>query len=301
MDRETKAKGIIMEDETTKSANAAEEAKPAGTERSEYANSYLDTEVYDTATRILDIDDELSKGIILDNIDDVIEEPFARQNRMNYVDNFIQRFDRISEGADDTDLAALKDSADEICGAVNAGLRKKYAVCTGDDLNVVSPRDALEHLRTLYEFFFVRNYQNLLDYFRSELERREDDFIERYKEISQGAEYADDLFMQQDRKRFSNPDLAILFHFMPEMVDDIRSNISSGTELFRQIAGLDAYEETNAAILGMLDDYGTGIAVVDDDDAADLYLAVLRDPSAFSDFKNDLRMCILDDLTVAGQ
>lgn len=277
--------------------NKSESAIPTN---KSYASTYLDTEVYDTATRILNIEDELSKDIIFDNISDIIDEKTPTNTRINYVTNFKEKYLRLANGAGDDELAAMKDDVAELASLVNDGLRKKYAVCTGDDLSIVSTEDALDHLETLYEFFFVRNYQNLLDYFRSKLEEREDEFIDRYKTISQSSEYVDDLFMQQDKKKFKNYDLAILIHFMPEMVDDIKSNIDSGTDLFHQIANMDMYEEYNSRLLELLDNYGSGIAIVDDQDAADLYLSVLNDPSAFSNFKNDLRMVILDDLSIAG-
>jgi hypothetical protein len=277
--------------------NKSESAIPTN---KSYASTYLDTEVYDTATRILNIEDELSKDIIFDNISDIIDEKTPTNTRINYVTNFKEKYLRLANGAGDDELAAMKDDVAELASLVNDGLRKKYAVCTGDDLSIVSTEDTLDHLETLYEFFFVRNYQNLLDYFRSKLEEREDEFIDRYKTISQSSEYVDDLFMQQDKKKFKNYDLAILIHFMPEMVDDIKSNIDSGTDLFHQIANMDMYEEYNSRLLELLDNYGSGIAIVDDQDAADLYLSVLNDPSAFSNFKNDLRMVILDDLSIAG-
>lgn len=64
-----------------------------------YAQTYLDTEVYDTASKILDIDDELSKDIIFDNISDIIDETVPTNTRINYVTNFKEKYKRLEAGA----------------------------------------------------------------------------------------------------------------------------------------------------------------------------------------------------------
>lgn len=268
----------------------------------EEEKSYFETENdsdemvdYDTGEKILSLSDRLAEDIILDNIEEQLEGPLDPLNTcINYISLFKTKYQSIDPDDEDYDRDYIYDAISRVGIKVGEGLKERYSVELGTDLDYENPIDYLTDMETLYEFCFIRNYQNLVDYFKSELYKHKESFIEAYTPLMEEDLHSKDLFVVQSKKKFKNKDDVLIMHFMNEIIDDIRSNVSSGYDLFLAIANLDLYEEYNNKMNEMLINYGNKIVLNNDAETAKKYLEPLENPDVYSELRNTILIDYLE-------
>ena len=197
--------------------------------------------------RILALSDDLSEEIILENIADHIDGKIPYAERENYVTLYKNKLNKVREEDDASDLKqAIINSVYRVIDVVLGGLEKVYGVTIGKDpedaLNIY---DYLDDIETLYEFFFVRNYQNIFDIVYKTLNRRKAYFVDIYKEVYNDTEESD-LFVGFSKKKFKHFSDAIITNYTTDIIFDIKTMYeNSGLQLFRDIVNLDRYESFN--------------------------------------------------------
>ena len=175
--------------------------------------------------RILALSDDLSEEIILENIADHIDGKIPYAERENYVTLYKNKLNKVREEDDASDLKqAIINSVYRVIDVVLGGLEKVYGVTIGKDpedaLNIY---DYLDDIETLYEFFFVRNYQNIFDIVYKTLNRRKAYFVDIYKEVYNDTEESD-LFVGFSKKKFKHFSDAIITNYTTDIIFDIKTN-----------------------------------------------------------------------------
>ena len=259
-------------------------------------------EVYiDTSEKILALSDRLAEEIILENITDQLEEDLDTLNlRINYVSLFKEKYEDITPDDECYDEGYMKESLGRVALCLGEGLKKRYGVELGEDLDFATPAQYLTDMETLYQFLFIRHYENLVDYFKYMLLKNKNRFIESYSTLMEEEEHSKDLFVVQSKKKFKNKDDVLIMHFLNEIMHDIISETTSTYDLFKTIANLDIYEEYNNRMSELLIDYGAKIVLNNDSHSAKLYLKPLEKASTFSEIRNAvlisyLEQCEVDD------
>ena len=251
--------------------------------------------------RILALSDDLSEEIILENIADHIDGKIPYAERENYVTLYKNKLSKVREEDDSSDLKlAIINSVYRVIDVVLGGLEKVYGVTIGKDpedaLNIY---DYLDDIETLYEFFFVRNYQNIFDIVYKTLNRRKAYFVDIYKEVYNDTEDSD-LFVGFSKKKFKHFSDAIITNYTTDIIFDIKSMYeSSGLQLFRDIVNLDRYESFNDRMYEMLINYGERFVCESDKQAAVNYFnMILGDKELLIKLKNDITMKYLETVEV---
>lgn len=256
---------------------------------------------FDTSEKILALSDKLAEEIIFDNIKEQLEEELDTINtRLNYVSLFKEKYSQIDSSDDCYDEEYMKDVVARLATLLGEKLKEKYGVELGEDLDTCTPETYLDDMETLYEFLFIRQYTNLVDYIYSRLMRNRKAYIEAYKNFSDTEEYTKDLFVMQSKKKFKNNDDVLVIHFLKEIIQDILDTTTSSYDLFEEIVNLDLYEEFNNKMHILLENYGNKIVLNEDSETAVKYLSPLKNPLIFSEIRNAilikyLESCDLDD------
>jgi len=173
-------------------------------------------------------------------------------------------------------------------------LVSKYGVNLGTELDFYFPDEYLKDMETMYEFFFIRHFENLVSYFNQELQKRKADFVERYKDIIQQDEHRDDVFVIQAKKKFKNFEDVVIIHFINQVIDDIREFSPSGYVLFDSIVNIDRYEEFNSRMSELLENYGNKVVFAGDKEACERYRDVLDDQEVKNELRNEILMKYLE-------
>ena len=258
-------------------------------------------EFLDTSEKILTLSDKLAEEIILENIGEQLEEELDTLNtRINYVTLFREKYGSISEDDPYYDFDYMKDALVRVAAVIGTGLYKRFGIELGDDLDFTSPDTYLEDMETLYEFLFIRQYENLVSYFNHKLMKNRAEYIKTYRELMNKEEHSKDLFVVQSRKKFKNNDDVIILHFINEIITDIMDSTTSAYDLFNCIANLDIYEEYNHRMSELIINYGNKLVLNNDAESAKLYLKPMKNPIVFSEIRNAILMeylegCELDD------
>ena len=157
----------------------------------------------------------------------------------------------------------------------------------------------LDDIETLYEFFFVRNYQNIFDIVYKTLNRRKAYFVDIYKEVYNDTEESD-LFVGFSKKKFKHFSDAIITNYTTDIIFDIKTMYeNSGLQLFRDIVNLDRYESFNDRMYEMLINYGERFVCESDKQAAVNYFnMILGDKELLIKLKNDITMKYLETVEV---
>lgn len=257
-----------------------------------------EVEDFDISSRILSLSDQLSEEIVLANIADHIDGKTPFIDRVNYLTLYKERLDDLRSDPDNLDLKEfIHEITERVLTTVCNGLRKRYAVGLGRDLSEASDIFTyLEDIETLYEFFFIRNYENVRDLLYKTLINKKDYFVERYKEVY--AEQDEDVFISADKKKFKNSDDAIIVNYISDIIYDIKSMYESGFELFKIIINYDLYELYNNRMEELLIDYGNGIVFTSDTRAADKYLSLLNNKDYFISLRNEVLLHYLETVEV---
>lgn len=253
------------------------------------------------ADRIFEIRDRVSFEIIAKNIVQRFKEPSVIES-INYISKFKENYLQAkTETQSDSDKQILDSTLQDLCQLVYANMASVYQVGIGadyDEDNGVRPDEALDTAETLYEFFIVRHYTNIKDYFISNLVSKKLEYVERYKAALDEKTY-DDLFLSQDKKKYMDISDAIIIHFINDIIADIRSTAKSGYDLFKDIAETDLFEEYNNRMYELLQNYGTMFVISDDAQAAASYLRILDDSEIYTALRNDMLSTLLQEASLS--
>ena len=257
-----------------------------------------EVEDFDIASRILSLSDQLSEEIVLANITDHIDGKTPFVDRINYLTLYKEKLDNLRTDPDNVDLQEyMTEITVRVLEKVGLGLKKRYAVGLGRDLSETTDIFTyLEDIETLYEFFFIRNYENVKDLLYKTLILKKEYFVDRYKEIY--AEKEEDVFISADKKKFKNSDDAIIVNYISDIIYDIKAMYESGFELFKTIVNYDLYELYNNRMENLLIDYGNGIVFTSDTRAADKYLSLLNNKDHFISLRNEVLLNYLETVEV---
>ena len=134
-------------------------------------------ETYDISYRILAIDDDLSKDIVMQNIEGHINNTTSLDNRYNYITEFKERINKVEFEEEQIKDYVVK-TIEELSDFVLKGLEEKYKITIGtapeDDVDIFKYLDKVE---TLYEFFFVRNKEHITDYLYKTIIKEKDTYV----------------------------------------------------------------------------------------------------------------------------
>jgi len=259
--------------------------------------------IYDISDRIYELRDDLSLDILSRNILDMFETN-NNYETTNYVTKFKEKYLQLKElNAFDGDEDILNQSLQELTELILANLKVKFKIGVGNDIDgdlIFDLTEYLEKVETVYNFFIVRHYTNIKDYFKYKLLQNKMDFIERYKTALDDKTY-DDLFLSQDKKKYVDVSDAIIIHFINDIISDIKSEVHSGYDFFKEIVNLDLYEEYNNRMYELLCNYGTDFFIENDQDAADAYLEILNDNEIFVSLRNELLEIYKQDVKLSDR
>lgn len=260
-----------------------------------------DSGIFDISDRIFELRDEVSLDIISRNVSEMFDSP-KNYETTNYITKFKEKYNILKESETfEGDAEILNNSLQELTQLVLTNLNVKFHVGIGLDLDddlVIDIDEYLNNIETLYNFFIVRHYTNVKDYFKAKLMQNKLSFIEKYKMALDDKTY-DDLFLSQDKKKFNDVSDAVIIHFINDIIADIRSEVTSGFELFKEIVNLDLYEEYNNRMHEMIENYGNELLILDDHKAAAAYLALLDDNEISVTLRNDLLSIFLADIKLS--
>lgn len=256
----------------------------------------------DVSDKIMKLNNELSEDIIIKNIEEQMNgEISPTAERINYIELFREKYSKLSPSNFSYDKEIALNSLEKISILARDGLKNNFEVELGTDLEETSPLNYLKQISALYEFFFVRNYQNLVDYFNLQIKKIDPRKMAEYENLLNGDEiHSNDIFVGQAKKKFKYTKDVAVIHFINEIINDIKDEADSGFVLFETIANLDVFEETNNEIANMLINYGNDIVLNHDMESARLYMKILDDQSIFNELRNDillkyLETCVLDE------
>lgn len=252
----------------------------------------------DIASRILSLSDNLSEEIVLTNINDHISGNSPWPGRINYISSYREKVEDARTDPDNLDLSEfIREITERVIATVLDGLKKNYSVSIGRDLEESNDiYKYLEDIETLYEFFFVRNYENVKDILYKTLITKRQYFIDRYRELYNDQD--EDLFIMTQKKKFKNFDDVLICNFISDIIFDIMEMYESGYELFKAIVNLDLYEVFNNRMLDLLINYGEGIVFLSDAKASEKYFAILQDKDTFIEIRNEILLKYLENVEV---
>lgn len=252
----------------------------------------------DIASRILSLSDSLSEEIVLTNINDHISGNSPWPGRINYISSYREKVEDARTDPDNLDLSEfIREITERVIATVLDGLKKNYSVSIGRDLEESNDiYKYLEDIETLYEFFFVRNYENVKDILYKTLITKRQYFIDRYRELYNDQD--EDLFIMTQKKKFKNFDDVLICNFISDIIFDIMEMYESGYELFKAIVNLDLYEVFNNRMLDLLINYGEGIVFLSDAKGSEKYFAILQDKDTFIEIRNEILLKYLENVEV---
>lgn len=266
----------------------------------EFQDTYMiepdEEEFFDTSEKILKLSGVLAEDIILENIGEQLSSQITLlDERINYVSIFKEKYSSVEPDDDYYDDEYLKEVLAKISTLIATGIKERYGVELGEDLEFVTPAQYFEDMETLYEFLFIRHSENLVDYLKCKLRKNRMNFISSYKNLMNEDTHSKDLFVIQSKKKFKNPDDVLIIHFLGEILKDIADSTTSAYDLFREIVDIDLFEEYNNKMSELLINYGNKIVINDDATAAKLYMQPLNDKSVFPEIRNAILMSYLEE------
>lgn len=239
--------------------------------------------------RLFDIADQLDEEILLKNIEEGFEPD--NQDIVNYMTEYKERFAELWNNEEyPVDKEYLIGS---LCRVSDAFLDKMiyyFGITLGE--NITDPSfngdviQYLEKLEALYEFFVCRHMEDLNRYFMKKVMQNKDDLINKFK--SKLSEYdRNDLLFQADKKRFGNIKFSVVYHFIKDIIENIKAENNDGLELIKEIANMDAFEEVNDRVIQMLNNYGSDIVFINDNETVyKKYFAILENNEQYIYLRN---------------
>ena len=260
--------------------------------------------LYDITDRIFELRDQLSLDIISKNIIENIDNPVTYRT-INYVTKFKENYNRIKEeNLFSNDLEIINEYFAELSQLILTKLSLKFNVTIGNNINddtVMDIDSYIDKLETMYEFFVVRRYDNIRDYFKVQLLKNKINFVEKYKNILEENNAHEDIFFNINKKKFSDPVASIIIYYVDDIVSDIQSNIVSAYDFFKDIISLDLFEEYNNRMNDMIINFGNDLMILNDTEAVNQYLSILNDKEIRITLENDILATILDDSTLSSK
>lgn len=252
------------------------------------------------ADRIMELNDDLSVEIIEKNIEEQINDRTPGSERMNYITLYREKLEKLFESKElDQELKEeIYDITNHMLSIVSEGLEQRYGILISTDLEdsmLLLPY--IENVEALYEFFFVRNYTNLVDLFYVKLLKEKQMFIDRYKSVYNDTDDSD-LFVSYSKKKFKNYNDSIIANYITDIIYDIKSLYTSGLDLFNNIVNLDRYEIYNDRMADILVDYGQTISFVTDELAAAKYFDILENKDVLVELRNEILLKYLENVEV---
>lgn len=259
----------------------------------------IDNDLLDASERILLLSDLLSEEIILENIENQLQQPLdTLAERFNYITLFKEKYTSIDREDELFDLEYIIQSLNKVSILTARCLYEKYGVEMGEDLDYAQPEEYLTDMETLYEFLFVRHYENLVEYIKFKLNKERADILSKYSELIQSEKHSKDVFVVQAKKKFKNNDDVVILHFLNEIIHDIVDSTSSAYTLYQTIVNIDLYEEFNSRMNELIENYGNKLVLNDDEESARLYLAPLKDQNIFSEVRNAVLISYLESCEI---
>lgn len=250
------------------------------------------------SSRILNLSDQLAEEIILENINMHISGEASWVGRTNYLTLYREKVEEAFMDPDNLDLKEfISEITERVIVVTLSGLKQRYSVTMGQDLEDAT--DILTYLKdieTLYEFFFVRNYENLKDLIYHTLITKKSQFVAQYQELYEDQE--EDLFIATEKKKFKNFSDALICNFITDIIYDIKEMYHSASDLFNAIVNLDLYENYNNQMNDLLIKYGDKIVFLSDTKAADKYFSLINNKEIFIMLRNDVLYKYLENVEV---
>lgn len=260
--------------------------------------------LYDITDRIFELRDQLSLDIISKNIIENIDNPVTYRT-INYVTKFKENYNRIKEeNLFDNDLEIINEYFAELSQLILTKLSLKFNVTIGNNINddtVMDIDSYIDKLETMYEFFVVRRYDNIRDYFKVQLLKNKINFVEKYKNVLEENNAHEDIFFNINKKKFSDPVASIIIYYVDDIVSDIQSNIVSAYDFFKDIISLDLFEEYNNRMNDMIINFGNDLMILNDTEAVNQYLSILNDKEIRITLENDILATILDESALSSK
>lgn len=258
-----------------------------------------DEEYLDVTERILKLSDRLSEDIILHNIEEQLDSkmvPYAK--RVNYVTLFKKKVNKLNTNSVIYNKGYIEEIAERVKDLVLEKMEDKFSVSIGNTSDFYFYPEFLDDLENLYEFVFVRQFENLVKYFLFMIRKMKTQIVTRFSAEMADEENANDIFVSTMRKKFKNESDVIILHFISEIVDFIIESSDSAYDLYTDIANLDPFETVSIHILKMLENYGNGIVFKNDITAYQKYFEPLQDQEVRNEFLNEIKMKYLEDCTL---
>jgi len=254
-----------------------------------------DEEYFDISEKILELSDELAEEIILTNIGDQLSSKLDLfTEKINYLTLFRRKYTEITSQNTFYDKVYVKETLTRVTDLVKDSILKRYGISLGTDLDFYFPDNYLKDMETLYEFFFIRHFENLVTYFNTELIKNHSNIVKRYEKLIQEDTHNKDIFVIQAKKKFKNIEDVIVLHFLNEIIDDIRDSMNSAYVLFDSIIATDPYEEFNVRASELLMNYGNGFIFEGDTKCYQMYMAPLKDQEVRNELRNAILMKYLE-------
>lgn len=245
-----------------------------------------------TAERILALSDALSEEIIFDNIEEQLSGKLDDQmERVNYVALFREKYEAAKKDDYLYDKEYVESVIDELGEMINDGMEDKYLIGLGSSSIYDDSTEYIEDLEALYEFVYIRHFQNLVDYFKWKIAKNKEEYVLRYEDRLKNDIHEKDIFATQNRKRFADHGDLVILTYMNEIIDDICDESTSCYVLLSEISAIDKFEETNNRIIDMIADYGNRLHIKDDAEAAKRYMY----PAKSSEYRGTIRSSVWSD------
>jgi hypothetical protein len=262
-------------------------------------NKDLHGEYFDISEKILKLsgegEDRLSEDIVLENIRQQLEGKMdIFTDKINYLTLFKEKYSSITPDNSFYDKNYVQDSLERVSTLAGNLLELRYGVKLGKEIDYYNPEDYLTDMESMYEFFFIRHFKNLSDYFFYELQKNRSEIIGRYEKLFQQDVHNKDIFVQQAKKKFKNIEDVMVMHFINDILDDIKESQKSAYVLFEKLGNLDPYEAVNTRVLGLIQNYGSGLSMNGDKECYELYMAPLKETDIRNELKNSVFMRYLE-------
>jgi len=259
-------------------------------------------EFLDIADRINRLSDRLSEDIILRNIEAQLNskiDPLVR--RTNYVTLFRKKINSINKNS----ALYSKEYIDSVCLRVKdlllPILEEKYSIGIGNESDFYFPIKCIEDLENIYEFFFIRHYENVVKYICFMIRKLKPQIMEKFEPRLSNPDYMNDIFLVTLQKKFSDTFEVLVLHFLDEIINMVIERFDSAFDLFKDICALEPYETVSMYIDKMLDDYGMSIVFLNDKDAYTKYFSILDTKECKNEIISDVKMKFVENCSLSEE
>ena len=256
-------------------------------------------EFFDISDKILKLRDKLAEEIVFQNIAEDLENTSNLSDlRLNYIQFFKDRYNEISISDNIYDQDYLTDVVENLSKLVLPYFEEKYKVTLSDSYEYSTPKEYLQMMEDIYEFFFVRQRENLKHFFLYTIKKDQQKFVYKYQPRFNKDPYSKDLFITTQKKKFKNHSDVVMLHFLNDIIDDIIDSLDSMFIFTDTVTSLDLFEETNNRIHEYHMTYGNSITFHEDIDAVKAYIEPLHSADNKLLLRNDILLELLETLEV---